>query len=106
MNFNLSSELNEIERLTSIGITPSTQRIKEYVQASMLKEEIASRHASLAASALLVTRNDDNSFINSPEDNQKLLSCIADILRKQEEECCATDPTLKDVLVILESGIS
>ncbi|MBI4982917.1 MAG: hypothetical protein HZC15_07305, partial [Candidatus Omnitrophica bacterium] len=82
MNFNLRSELNEIERLTSIGITPSTQRIKEYIQASSISTD------------------------NSPEDTQKLLSCIADILRKQEEECCTTDPTLKDVLVILESGVS
>ncbi|MBI4706535.1 MAG: hypothetical protein HY761_01220 [Candidatus Omnitrophica bacterium] len=81
MNFNLSSELNEIEKLTNAGITPSTQRIKEYIQASSIS-------------------------INSPEDTQKLLSCIADILRKQEEECCPTDPTLKDILVVLESGIS
>ncbi|MBI4982919.1 MAG: hypothetical protein HZC15_07320, partial [Candidatus Omnitrophica bacterium] len=80
MNFNLSSELNEIERLTNAGITPSTQRIKEYIQASSIST-------------------------NSPEDNQKLLSCIADILRKQEEECCVTDPTLKDLLVVLEAGI-
>jgi serine/threonine protein kinase len=81
LNFNLHSELNEIERLNNAGITPSTQRIKEYIQAS-----------SISA--------------NSPEDNQKLLSCIAGILRKQEEECCATDPTLKDILVVLESGLS
>jgi hypothetical protein len=82
MNFNLRSELNEIERLTSIGIVPSTQRIKEYIQASSISAD------------------------NSPEDTQKLLSCIAEILRKQEEECCATDPTLKDILVVLESGLS
>ncbi|MBI4707583.1 MAG: class I SAM-dependent methyltransferase [Candidatus Omnitrophica bacterium] len=41
-----------------------------------------------------------------PEDTQELLSCIADILRKQEEECCSTDPALKDILVVLESGLS
>ncbi|MBI4982765.1 MAG: methyltransferase domain-containing protein [Candidatus Omnitrophica bacterium] len=80
MNFNLRSELNEIERLTSAGIVPSTQRIKEYIQASFLS-------------------------INSPEDTQKLLSCIADILRRQEEECCATDEGLKDILVVLEAGV-
>ncbi|MBI4707987.1 MAG: hypothetical protein HY761_08695, partial [Candidatus Omnitrophica bacterium] len=40
-----------------------------------------------------------------PEDTQELLSCIADILRKQEEECCSTDPALKDILVVLESGV-
>ncbi|MCX5703315.1 MAG: hypothetical protein NT066_02320, partial [Candidatus Omnitrophica bacterium] len=73
---NLEQELGEIQRLVGAGITPSAERIKEYVQVSCLK--------------------------GNP-DMQKLVSCIADILRLEEERCWSTDATLKDILVVLES---
>lgn len=75
-NINLEQELGEIQRLVGAGITPSAERIKEYVQVSCLK--------------------------GNP-DMQKLVSCIADILRLEEERCCSTDAMLKDILVVLES---
>jgi len=73
---NLDQEFREIQRLIEAGITPSAERIKEYVQASCL------------------TRNPDM---------QKIVLCIADILRLEEERCCASDVTLKDILVVLDS---
>gem|GEM_PF-4501423 len=77
-NFNLSQEIADIERMLNSGITPSSERIKEYIQASCVKGAKA-------------------------EDLEKVLLCIASILRKEEEECCSTDPILKDILVVLES---
>jgi signal transduction histidine kinase len=76
-NLNLSREISDIERMLNSDITPSSERIKEYIQASCVKG--AKR-----------------------EDLEKVLVCIADILRKQEEDCCSTDPILKDILVVLE----
>ena len=34
----------------------------------------------------------------------KVLSCIADILRQEEQECCSTEPALRQLLALLESG--
>lgn len=76
---NLDRELEEIQRLIRAGITPSTERIKEYVQISYLKGD---------------------------SDMEKIVSCIADVLRLEEERCCSTEATLKDILVVLESGKS
>jgi hypothetical protein len=76
---NLNTELQDIQKLIEAGITPSADRVKEYVQASCLKGN---------------------------SDLQKVVLCIADILRLQEEYCCSTEPILKDILVVLESGIS
>ncbi|MBI4708181.1 MAG: M48 family metalloprotease, partial [Candidatus Omnitrophica bacterium] len=78
-HFDVNKELAEINRLLGAGITPSTDRLKECAQAAYL-------------------------FNGPPEENAKILSCIAQVLRKEEEACCNTDPTLKDILVVLESG--
>jgi len=78
---NLSTEWNQIEKMADSGITPSTQRIKEYLQASSLKGSVI-------------------------KDKNKVISCISNILRKQEEECCVTEPELRDILVVLESSNS
>ena len=78
----LAEEWAGIEQLVNSGITPSTERIKEYVGVSCLKGDL---------------------------DQEKVVSCIAGILRAQEERAgeedySATDPVLKDILVVLESG--
>ena len=64
--------------MTSSGITPSSERIKEYIQTSCAQDNIT-------------------------QDKDKILLCISDILRLQEERCDHTDATLRDVLVVLES---
>ncbi|MFH0762938.1 MAG: phosphoribosyltransferase [Candidatus Omnitrophota bacterium] len=78
LRVNLNQEWRRIENMAERGIAPSPERIKEYIQASCLKDEL--------------------------NDTQKVISCIADILRDEEEDCSPTDPTLKDILVVLESG--
>ncbi len=72
---NLDQELQEMHKLVEAGITPSAERIKEYVASSCLKGNLAT---------------------------QKVVSCIADILRLEEERCYSTEATLKDILVVLE----
>jgi hypothetical protein len=76
----LSREWQEIQRMVDAGITPSKERIKEYIQLSCLQGEF--------------------------EDISKVISCIADILRDEERRCIPTKPTLKDILVVLQSGRS
>ena len=78
---NLAQEWSDIERLLNSGITPSAQRLKEYLAASCFKG-------------------------NFDSDMEKIVSCISDILRMEEQSCCTTDPTLKDILVVLGSGRS
>jgi hypothetical protein len=78
---NLSEEWDQIERMVSGGITPSAERIKEFVQAACA-QGVAER------------------------DIEKVVSCISDILRQQEESCCETEATLKDILVVLEAADS
>jgi hypothetical protein len=76
---NLDRELQDIQRMVRAGITPSAERIKEYIQVSCLK--------------------------GNP-DIKKLVSCIADILRLEEGRCCSSDAMLKDILIVLESARS
>jgi hypothetical protein len=61
------------------GITPSVERIKEYLSSCC-------------------EAKDFDGEVN------KVLSCIADILRLEEENCRATDSALRKLLVLLESG--
>lgn len=75
----VSRELGEIQRLIETGISPSAERIKEYVQASSIQDNL---------------------------DMDKVVSCISDILRHEEETCFQTEPVLRDILVILESSRS
>ena len=79
-DLNLNQEWLQIQKIAGAGITPSAERIKEYVQLSCLKGEL--------------------------NDTQKIIACIADILRNEEERCVSTEPILKDILVVLESGRS
>jgi hypothetical protein len=76
-NINLNQELGDIQKMLKSGITPSTDRIKEYVASSCLKGDL---------------------------DIQKIVSCIANILRLEEEHCIQTDSVLRDILVVLESS--
>ncbi|MDO8748526.1 MAG: radical SAM protein [Candidatus Omnitrophota bacterium] len=80
-SINLNQEWRQIQKMVEAGITPSAERIKEYIQLSYLNK-------------------------GEPNDMQKVISCIADILRSEEERCVSTEPTLKDILVVLESGRS
>jgi hypothetical protein len=64
--------------MASSGITPSSERIKEYIQTSCAQDNIT-------------------------QDRDKVLLCISDILRLQEERCEPTSTTLRDILVVLES---
>lgn len=77
-NINLDQEWQSIQNMVDGGITPSVDRIREYIQASCLKG-------------------------NPSQEMRKVVSCIADILRLEEEDCSPTDPVLKDILVVLES---
>ena len=62
------------------GIMPSSERIKEY---------------ALASSSL---KPEDYSW-----EIDKILGCIADIFRLEEEKAKSTPQTLKDALILLES---
>ncbi|MDD5560875.1 MAG: hypothetical protein PHT50_01915 [Candidatus Omnitrophica bacterium] len=66
----------EIEKMANSGIAPSCERLREY----------------------LLSLQDPNSQID------KVLACIADILRQEEEKACCTESSLKEILVLLESG--
>ena len=68
----------EIERMLNAGIIPSGDRLKKWLEES------------------------------NCQDNQidKVLTCIADILRIEEDNVSSTAPELKDFLAILESGKS
>jgi hypothetical protein len=71
----------EIRAMVEGGIIPSYQRIKEYLEASCKSKDCSQRI-------------------------EKMLACIADILRMQEDRVCATEPVLRQLLVILESDQS
>jgi hypothetical protein len=43
---------------------------------------------------------------NYDNDAEKMVYCIAEVLRMEEQSCSATDPALKDILVVLGSGRS
>jgi hypothetical protein len=74
---NPDEELQQIQRIAGSGIRPSTDRIKEYLQAACVQGNC---------------------------DRSKIILCISGILRQEEEQCSATDPALRDILVVLESG--
>ncbi|MBU0504320.1 MAG: GNAT family N-acetyltransferase [Candidatus Omnitrophota bacterium] len=74
-------EWEKIENMLAAGLTPSSERLKEYLQSSR-------------------QQRDFNQEID------KVISCIADILRLEEERIASTDSGLKEVLVLLESDKS
>jgi prophage maintenance system killer protein len=75
----LQEERREIERMLSGGIIPSSQRIKEYLFAACNSQGCQEQFA-------------------------KILACIADILRLEEERCADTEGALRQMLILLESG--
>jgi len=77
----LDKEWASIEQMVSSGIVPSGERIREYLQASSVKGEL-------------------------DKDVDKVISCISEVLRMDEERCSSSDETLKDVLVVLEASRS
>ncbi|MCM8796639.1 MAG: hypothetical protein NC923_01960 [Candidatus Omnitrophica bacterium] len=77
LNMDLENELRQIEHMLSTGIIPSSQRIKEYILASCQSQE-------------------GSQYL------EKVLTCIADIFRLEEERSCESEPVLKQMLVLLE----
>jgi hypothetical protein len=77
-NINLDEAWVQIQNMLHAGIIPSSERIKEYLQACCEKKDI---HQEI----------------------DKILACIADILRLQEERAISTDLSLKKMLALLES---
>ncbi len=77
-SINLDEEWSSIEKMASSGIKPSTERIKEYAQASSVLGKIS-------------------------QDKDKIIVCVSYILRQEEDSYCETDPVLRDILVVLES---
>ena len=83
LNINLDNELKQIQDMLKAGIMPASERIKEYALASSsLKPEDYSREIG------------------------RLLGCIADIFRLEEEKAKPTPQALKDALILLESDSS
>jgi hypothetical protein len=78
-NARLDAEWQQIERMLNGGIIPSVQRLKEYLVASCGAQDC-------------------------PKRQEATLSCIADILRIEEDRSSSTDDSLKQLLVLLESG--
>lgn len=76
--FNLDSEWIDIQNMLNAGIIPSSQRIKDYVWACCKNGEL-------------------------PKEMNKILGCIADIMRIEEERILSTETELKDLLVLIES---
>jgi len=77
----LNSEWLRIENMLASGITPSSERIKEYLQSCSQKQDFN-------------------------QDIDKVLSCIADIFRFEEERVADTDASLRAMLMLLESDKS
>jgi hypothetical protein len=78
-NINLDSEWAEIQNMVNAGIIPSNERVKEYVLASCLRQNLGNQM-------------------------NKVLGCIADIMRMEEDRVVDADVELKDMLVLMEAG--
>lgn len=81
LNINLNTEWGQIQNMLNAGIIPSSERIKEYL--------------------IVCCKNGDFN-----QEIDKVLSCIANILRLQEDNCCATESSFREILSLLESGKS
>lgn len=75
---NLDEEWSQIQNMLNAGIIPSSQRLKEFLQASCESVDCAER-------------------------TEDALGVIADILRLEEERVAVTEPALRELLVLLES---
>ena len=80
-NINLDQEWRQIQDMLNAGITPSIERIKEYIKVSCKSNDCQARL-------------------------DWVLSGIADMLRLEEERSTITEAALKQVLVLLESNSS
>ncbi|PIS33507.1 MAG: hypothetical protein COT38_04890 [Candidatus Omnitrophica bacterium CG08_land_8_20_14_0_20_41_16] len=74
----LDNEWKQVENMLNAGIIPSSDRLKIYLQSCYQKQDL------------------------NPDIN-KVLSCIADMLRLEEEQAASTDLSLKEILKLLES---
>lgn len=81
VNINLDESWSQIQSMLKVGIIPSSERIKEYLQSCCGKE-------------------------NMGQEIDRILVCIADIFRLQEEQAISTDASLKEMLALLESDKS
>jgi hypothetical protein len=88
----LEKQWREIERMLQAGIRPSTDRIKEYVKA------IEGQYNAETPRPI------GGPGVPPSAEIDKVLSCIADILRQEEQECYSTEPALRQLLALLESG--
>jgi len=74
----LNNEWLQIENMLNAGMTPSSDRLKIYLQSCCQKQDLN-------------------------QDIDKVLACIADIFRLEEEKVAGTDLSLKEMLTLLES---
>jgi len=79
LNIDPDESLLQIRNMLKAGIIPSSERIKEYLQSCCLRHEMG-------------------------REMEEILSCIADILKMQEERVMTTEPSLKEMLSLLESS--
>ena len=75
---NADKEWQEIRNMLNAGIVPSSQRLKDFAAASCVNKDFE-------------------------KDIDKILGCIADIFRMEEDRVAETDPALTDLVVLLES---
>jgi glycosyltransferase involved in cell wall biosynthesis len=75
---NLDESWTQIQNMIDAGIIPSSERLKAYLEACCSNE-------------------------NMNQEIDKVLSCIADILRLEEDNCQPTEAALKEMLVLIES---
>jgi len=80
-SFNLPQEWSQIQRMSEAGIVPSTERIKEYVQAACIQG-------------------------NAVQERDDIILYIADLLRAEEENYSSTDPLMRDILIVLDLNSS
>ncbi|MDD5252784.1 MAG: SAM-dependent methyltransferase [Candidatus Omnitrophica bacterium] len=78
---NLDASWDQIDNMLKAGIIPSSERIKEYLWACSENKNIG-------------------------QEIGKVLDCITDMLRMQEDLALNTDLSLKEMLALLESGKS
>ncbi|MDD5128059.1 MAG: SAM-dependent methyltransferase [Candidatus Omnitrophica bacterium] len=79
VGINLDASWAQIDNMLKAGIIPSSERVKEYLWA-------CSEHKNISL------------------EMGKVLDCIADMLRMQEDLALNTDLSLKEMLALLDSG--
>lgn len=78
-NLNLDSEWAQIQNMLNMDIILSKERIKEYVITCCLRQALDGQM-------------------------DKVLGCVADIMRMEEDRVSDADAELKDMLVLIEAG--